>query len=145
MNGEVHMGAVSWARRPISRAVAFSRSILACVAESRRWVNLGETESARGRAPGRGAGGFGIVTDARMLSTAPDAFSTIAVAPTSPTASTVIGPSARHVLDVDLTKCSGSPDIVPLIRIALSVDSARRRARRTIAPGAGAAGEIVSV
>lgn len=104
MNADVHIGAESCARRPISLAAAFSRSMRACVAESRGRVNLGDTESAGGRAPRRGGGGFGIVTLARTVSRAPDAFSIIADASTSPVASTVIGPIARQVPEADFTK-----------------------------------------
>src|SRR4029079_3000394 len=75
MNGDVHIGAESCARRPISLAAAFSRSIRAFVARSGGGLNLGDTESAGGRAPRRGGGGFGIVTLARTVSRAPDAFS----------------------------------------------------------------------
>lgn len=144
MKGSLHIGAVSCARAPISRAVALSLSMRACVSASRGRVKRGDTDNVRARAPRRAGFGLGIVTEARALSSVPEARSISTLASTSPAASTDTGPIARHVPVPDLVKCSGSPDIVPLILVTLSAaDPFARSVNLTIAPGAGAAGENV--
>jgi hypothetical protein len=144
-NEVVHIGGESWALRPISLAVAFSLSILSCVSASSGRVKRGDTDNAR-RDDRRADGfGFGKVMEARALSTSPEARSITTIAATSPVASTETGPIARHVFVPDFTKCSGSPDISPLIRIAVSVALESSSVRRTIAPGAGADGDMRSV
>jgi hypothetical protein len=85
-----------------------------------------------------------MITEARTLSSEPEACSMTASAVTSPIASTVIGPIARHVSTPDFAKWSGSPDMTPVMRTTLSLDAGVRRLNRTTAPGAGDDGEIVS-
>ena len=73
MKDSVHIAGVSCAFRPTLRAISFSRSIRACVSALSGCVNRELTERRRALVRPVGAGRRGRVTEAKTLSTRPEA------------------------------------------------------------------------
>lgn len=141
-NDVVQSLGVACARRPTSRALSFSRAILACVSASSGRVKRPGTASVRARPDRRGGRGSLRVTV--ELSAAPDECSTTTLVTTLSVASTGTPPIARQYPLSRRTKCSGSPAISP--RIA-TTESARivaaSNVSRTMDPGEATRGETV--
>jgi hypothetical protein len=96
----VHIGGLSCACRPISRARSFSRSIRAFVAESSGLVKLLSTASGCAT----GGGTFGSKKRTFALSVLPDERSMTALATSVPSVSTGTPPIACHVPGVKRMK-----------------------------------------